>query len=259
MMLLTVITHIDSAKLKLVRAAEHIKEIEHRIATYAASEPHEIIVESERKAKMKIKFPSHDIAIPIGEALYQMRSALDHLAFGLVKLSNLEPSVVKWDKVAFPLKLSLPKTVEAPPIPFGHESLSKYLPGIPKRPFTFIEALQPYYPLGEANHWLGFLAKLSNIDKHRRLNLLRPRVRHTEIRRDSASLRSLDDGAEIESSFPLNHPNTSVDVERRFTAHIAFNEREALGDADSLNVEDILQSCLDTINVIVVPAFQKFI
>jgi hypothetical protein len=108
------ISHIDSAKIKLLRAAEHIKEIEHHVATYAASEPHEIIMESERKATMKITFPPHDVAIPIGEALYQMRSALDHLAFGLVTLSNLDPSVVDWDKVAFPLKLKLPKRVWAP-------------------------------------------------------------------------------------------------------------------------------------------------
>jgi hypothetical protein len=132
------------------------------------------------------------------------------------------------------------------------------LPGIAIGPFTFIESLQPYYPTGVANGWLGFLAQLSNIDKHRRLNFLRPRVRHTEVRRDSSSLRTLDDGAEVRSSFPLSHPDTSVDVQRRFTAHITFNERDALGDADGLPIEHILESCLYTINVIIVPAFEKF-
>jgi hypothetical protein len=251
------LSHIDSAKLKLLRAAEHIEEIKNRVATYAASEPHEIIMESDSKATMKIRFPPHDIAIPIGEALYQMRSALDYLAFGLVKMSNLNTDIA-WDKVAFPLKLNLPKSVWAAPVPFGHESFSQILPGIAIGPFTFIESLQPYYPFSEPSTWLGFLAQLSNIDKHRRLNLLRTRVRHTEIRRDSASLRTLDDGAKVESSFPLNHPNVTVDVDRRFTAFITFNEREALGEADGLNIEDILQSCLDTINLIVVPAFEKF-
>lgn len=251
---------IDSAKLKLLRAAEHIKEIENRVATYASSEPHEIIIESERKATMKITFPPHDIAIPIGEALYQMRSALDYLAFGLViKMSNLDPESVVWDKVLFPLKLKLPKSVTTPPVPFGHDSFSQCLPGIPIAPFTFIEALQPYYPLGIPNGWLGILAKLSNIDKHRRLNLLRARVRHTEIRRDSASLRTLDDGAEVRSSAPLDHPHVTVDMERRFTAFIAFSERDALGDADGLHIEDILQSCLETINIAVIPAFEKFL
>jgi hypothetical protein len=253
------ISYIDSAKLKLLRAAEHIEEIKNRVTTYAASEPHEIIMESDSKATMKIRFPPHDIAIPIGEALYQMRSALDHLAFGLVKLSNLTPASVSWDKVAFPLKLQLPKGVWAAPVPFGHESFSQFLPGIAIGPFTFIESLQPYYPFGEPNTWLGFLAQLSNIDKHRRLNFLRPRISHTEVRKDSSLLRTLDDGAEVHSSFPLDHPDSTVDVERRFTAHITFNEHDALGDADGLPIEHILESCLYTINVIIVPAFEKFV
>jgi len=58
------INPIDSAKQKLVRAGKHLKEIKRRIAKYPAGEPHEIIVESERKATMKITFPPHDIAIP---------------------------------------------------------------------------------------------------------------------------------------------------------------------------------------------------
>ncbi len=253
------IGHIDSAKLKLIRAAEHIKEIEDRVATYAASEPHEIIVESDSKATMKIRFPPHDIAIPLGEALYQMRSALDHLAFGLVKLSNLVPSSVRWDKVAFPLKLQLPEGVWAAPVPFGHKSFSQFLPGIAIGPFTFIESLQPYYPFGAPNTWLGFLAQLSNIDKHRRLNFLRPRIIHTEVRKDSSLLRTLDDGAEVQSSFPLDHPDSTVDVERRFSAQIAFNEHDALGDAGGLPIEYILRECLNTVETVIVPEFEKFI
>lgn len=249
---------IDAAKLKLLRAAEHIKEIEGRVATYASSEPHEILVESDSKATMRITFPPHDIAIPIGEALYQMRSALDYLAFGLVKTSNVS-TVIEWDKVAFPLKVKLPRTVPTPPVPFGHESFSRCLPGIPITAFTFIESLQPYYPVGAANGWLGFLAKLSNIDKHRRLNFLRPRVRHMEIRRDAAYHRTLDDGAEFRSSFPLSEPDRSVDVQRSFTALVTFNERDSLGDADGLPVEYILESCLETINATIIPAFEKFI
>jgi hypothetical protein len=254
----TLINHIDSAKLKLLRAAEHIEEIKGRVATYAACEPHEIIVESESKSTMKITFPPHDLAVPIGEALYQMRSALDHLAFGLVKMSNI--GAVDWDKVAFPLKLKLPKSVPAPPIPFGHDSFATCLPGIPIGPFTFIEALQPYYTFRDdaACTWLRFLAQLSNIDKHRRFNLLAPRIRYTERTRDSYNLRTFNDGAEVHRSIPVNK-DASMDVERRFTAIVVFNESGALGEAKGLPVEYILESCLETINVIIVPAFEKFI
>lgn len=252
------ISHIDSANLKLARAAEHIKEIKERVATYAASEPHKIIVESAHKGTMRVTFPPHDVAIPIGEALYQMRSALDHLAFGLVRTSNpLLPA--NWERnCEFPLKINLPETVSACPVPFGHDSFSKALPGIGIGPFTIIESLQPYYPSGAPNTWLRFLAKLSNIDKHRRLNMLRPRIVHTESRRNSGFLRTLDDGAEVRSGTGLNEIDLPADMERRFVATITFNERDALGDADGLPIEHILEECLNTIEGIVVPAFEGF-
>ncbi len=79
-----------------------------------------------------------------------------------------------------------------------------------------------------------------------------------EFRRDSSTLQTLDDGAEVHSSVRLNEFDTPVHVERRFISHITFNEREALGDADGLSIQDILQSCLDTINFVIVPAFEKF-
>jgi hypothetical protein len=249
------ISHIDSAKLKLARASEHIKEIKERAASYAASEPHEIIVEAEYKATMRITYPPHDVAIPIGEALYQMRSALDHLVFGLIRTTNPAPPI-DWDKTCeFPLKLNLPDGVPATPVPFGHKSFSRALPGVGLVPFTVIERLQPYYPHDAPNTWLRFLAKLSNIDKHRRLNLLRPRIRQTEIRPYSASLRTLDDRAEVHS---LDEANESVDVERRFEAVITFNEHDSLAEADGIPVDHILEECSNIIETVVVPMFEKF-
>lgn len=252
------ISHIDSARLKLARAAEHIKEIKNRVAVYAASEPHEIIVDSEYKATMRITYPPHDVALPIGEALYQMRSALDHLVFGLIRTTNPAPPI-DWDKnCEFPLRLNLPRDVLVAPVPFGHQSFSRALPGIGPGPFAVIERLQPYYPHSAPNTWLGFLAKLSNIDKHRRLNLLRPRIRQTEIRPYSASLRTLDDGAEVHSSIPFNEANESGDVEKRFEAIIVFNEHDALAEADGIPVDYILEECSNTIETVVVPMFEKF-
>lgn len=251
------ISHIDSAKLKLARAAEHIKEIKDRVATYAATEPHEIIVDSELRATMRIKFPPHDVAIPIGEALYQMRSALDHLACGLVRTSNPNPPIGWERRCEFPLFTDVPSDIPAPPVPFGHKSFSKVLPGITTGPFTFIESLQPYYPKGAPNAWLRFLAKLSNIDKHRRLNLLRPRIRHIESRPYSHSLRTLDDGAEVDGSAALSETELPPDLERRFDAIIVFNERAVLGEADAVPVDYILEECLNTIEVIV-PVFEQF-
>ena len=150
------ISHIDSAKLKLARAAEHIKEIKDRVATYAATEPHEIIVDSELRATMRIKFPPHDVAIPIGEALYQMRSALDHLACGLVRTSNPNPPIGWERRCEFLCLLTCPPIFQRLLCRSGinpSQGFARDTTG----PFTFIESLQPYYPKGAPNAWLRFL------------------------------------------------------------------------------------------------------
>jgi hypothetical protein len=56
-------------------------------------------------------------------------------------------------------------------------------------PVEFIESLQPYYSRGTINTALGFLANLSNIDKHRYLNRMRTRVRKREAVRFASGMR----------------------------------------------------------------------
>jgi ribosomal protein S12 len=58
------------------------------------------------------------------------------------------------------------------------------LPGITVQAFTIIESVQPYNR-GEVNAYLGRLAILSNIDKHRHLHLTKPQAH----RRDEATVR----------------------------------------------------------------------
>ena len=80
------ISGIKSAELKLIRAGKHLRAIKRCIAAYAATKPHKIVPKSKRNKKLNIpKSPPREICILVGEIVYQMRSALDHLAFELVK------------------------------------------------------------------------------------------------------------------------------------------------------------------------------
>ena len=124
------------------------------------------------------------------EVLYQIRSALDHLVFDLIKLNPGKVILPKhWERQCeFPLLIDVP-TKGNPPVPHDlplpRSLFERQLPGITPQVFTFIESLQPYNAaplviLGSLNTFRA-LAILSSIDKHRHLNLTVTRVRMDEL------------------------------------------------------------------------------
>ncbi|MGA3325742.1 MAG: hypothetical protein ABSF45_14820 [Terriglobia bacterium] len=255
---------MKSAKFKLLRAAKHLRAIKRCISAYGASEPHKIIAKSKGKKKLNIPAPPpKEVSLIAGEMVYQMRSALDHLAFEVIKLNPRIATISpKWDThCEFPLRVLLPKNCSSP---IAKSAFSRELPGISDKAFAFIESVQPYYSSGGINNCLRFLFHLSNIDKHRRMNLVRTRVRKNEIIRFSSGLTSrstqaLDHGTMIEPSSGWNESDKPVYVNRRFRPFVAFNERHYLGDATDLPVDYLLKLILDQINLVIVPAFERFI
>lgn len=174
---------LRSAKVKLIRAAKHLQAIKKCIATYARTKPHKIVKKTKGKKKLNVpKSPSLEISLLAGEMVYQMRSALDHLVFDLIKRNpNVATIDSDWEEnCQFPMRVRLPKN-STPPL--NKKAFERDLPGIADAPFAFIESVQPYYGVGATNNALRFLRYLSNIDKHRHLNLLRPRIRqHQSVR-----------------------------------------------------------------------------
>jgi hypothetical protein len=255
-----VVTGLESAKLKLIRAAEHIKTIDQSTWRYARRKPHKIITDAKGEETADIrKAPPDEIAILAGETVYQLRSALDHLAFDLVKLNRAgKPLPARWEEdCCFPLRHNLAKGT-APPLP--QTDFSKYLPNITAAAFAFIEGVQPYYGFGSAKI-LGWLARLSNIDKHRHLNVIEAKLRHhedlTTIHGRISSARSgLKHGAKIERIPPQPYP--TVNVKRRFTVYVTFDE-PLIGDAKRITVQDLLQVCLQEVETVIVPAFDKLL
>lgn len=263
---------VTSAKVKLIRATKHLYAIKKRIAAYARTKPHKIVKKAKGKKKLNVpKSPPLEISLLAGEMIYQMRSALDCLVFELIK-KNPNVAVIdpEWeDNCQFPIRVRLPKNSSAP---LNKSAFARDLPGIADAPFAFIERVQPYYGVGETNNSLRFLRYLSNIDKHRHLNLLRPRIRQRQSVRYPSGLSGrgfgmLDRGAEIypaPTMRPLRalysaEPEKPVYVKRHYRATIAFNERRYLGEAATLSVDYLLESILKQIKTVIVPAFEKFI
>jgi len=258
------VSGLKSAKLKLARAAKQLRAIKKCINSYSASKPHKIVTKAKGNKKLNVpKGPPQHISILAGEMVYQMRSALDHLAFALVKknpnIARIEPN---WsERCQFPLKTKLPKG-STPPL--SKKDFSNDVPGISDEAFVFIESIQPYYRKGAPNSFLGYLAHLSNIDKHRHLNLIRPRIRasqRVEFRsgRKTGSFQALDRGAIISPSYGKDESDRPVKVHRRYRTFAAFNEGKYLGHAATFPVDVLLEAILYNIDTYVVPAFEKFV
>jgi hypothetical protein len=251
----------EAAKLKLTRAAEHIKEIESHVERYASRVTHEVTPPQAQgnEAVLVSEVPPPEISVIAGEAIHQIRSALDYLAFDLVKLNPTSVTLPpEWEThCCFPLWLQAPKN---PPV---YNCFGRALPGISVPAFTFIESAQPYNR-GSIGNVLRHLAVLSNVDKHRHLNLTSPRIGHLK----SATLKSgfsiqtyhtMRSGEELRPEWSGEGLADIEDVTINFSTFVTFDESTLGYGPATLGVEDILKACLKTVQDAVVPEFDKLI
>ncbi|HEY3825363.1 MAG TPA: hypothetical protein VGL82_12445 [Bryobacteraceae bacterium] len=254
---------LGSAKLKLARARKHIKTIQRSSAKYIATRPYKITKSKGKETTQVIvtKEPPPEINILAGEVIYQIRSALDHLVFALIK-KNPPPLAIQpdWERrCEFPFIFDLKGKVS--PLKRNH---FPNLPGISEAALTFIERIQPYYRVGATNNALWILGVLSNLDKHRRLNVVIGRIRKAESIRMSSGMTAsgfsmLDSGTEFPTKFPDLGADRAVNVNRRYSVAIHFSERKEIGAAGTLAVDYLLKFILEQVEVIIIPAFEELL
>jgi hypothetical protein len=250
---------LDSASLKIVRATKHLDEINRIIADVTLTAgAHEIVTDANGKEIINFLIePPLDVAILAGEIIYQLRSAIDHLAFELVGLNPggivLPP---KWEERAlFPLWITPPKNT-------SYNCFNSQLPGISKTAFAFIESLQPYHTGPGHHNVMAIIAKLSNIDKHRHLNAILPRA---AVRKDFETARGLQStsvvgglkhGAEVPSfTNDRGESDPVIELKRSFLPYVTFEEIAIGAGPASLESQHVLEVCTETVNNIVIPAF----
>ncbi len=162
--------------LKIDRATEHLEEIKVLIAPYAVSRPYEVrhSIEGKNKDHIYSIFPIEEadpwIAIVLGDFLFDLRSALDHLRAALVprkrRYSGAFPIFTEniWDRDAHTGEHS-ERTADSRQ--FWESSVS----GMDERAVEYIDLLQPFRlpkdSIGERG--LALLNRWNNADKHRAL------------------------------------------------------------------------------------------
>jgi hypothetical protein len=256
----SMLSGLDSASLKIIRATEHLDAINRLIAELTSGAgAYEIIKDADGKeiVNFLVDPPAH-VAILAGEIVYQLRSAMDHLAFELVKL-NPDSIVLpaNWEeKCWFPLWLKIPERTPT------YNCFDRILPGISTDAFEFIERMQPYHS-GEGPHnVMRIIARLSNVDKHRHLN---PILRRAAVRQDFTSARGLKStsiigglkhGAEVQSvTMTKGEGDPIVDMKRSILPYVTFEELTIGAGPASLEAQNVLDVCVEQVKRVILPAF----
>lgn len=160
------------------RGDEHFDALQNSMHEFFGREPYEIIGDSEPESGqhvMRIKlreWPPHEWSPVIGDIVHNTRSALDHLAWQLVKRNRREPIV---GKTQFPIFSIDPFDRNAyPTTKKWKRALSlwdRQTEGMHPRDIAFLKDLQPYTREDDpAFHPLHRLREISNWDKHRELH-----------------------------------------------------------------------------------------
>ncbi len=153
---------LDGPRLKLERANKHLHELGEALTTFGELQADRVRIQrysKERRIEWFIEDPEEPpetLGPIVGDALYDMRSALDHLAYQLVLASGKKPS----RESMFPVCGTAHQ--------FACDSVTK-LRGASIAVIAAVEKAQPYHPF---NRFLGMLNRLANVDKHQHFHLL---------------------------------------------------------------------------------------
>jgi len=222
--------------MKLVRADEHLKALNDEVGAFLQIRPYEVVTQQDvpggniRAQVVYRHAPPDRLLMLIGDALYNLRSALDHLAWSLAG-TNADP------RTEFPIFADKSKfcAVNSHGIPQKGSGLLK-MHDMPASAQAVIKSLQPYNGSHElpdcAPLWL--LQALGIEDKHHTLNLVAAGLEgsiHISTGRHPAygltgttGHLTFEDGAEI---FHMPGPvdQSQVQDHSRYTFDIAFDPK----------------------------------
>src|SRR5215469_3590061 len=151
---------LDGLRIKSDRAYQHIKELEEAMRLFFNSDPYSVSLDyNAETGNMEWRLvEAKDIPLSIstiaGDAIQNLRSALDHLVWQLVILNGKTPTRI----TSFPIAESLQEYTSA--------KFRRKIEGVAQENISAIDALKPYQG-GNAALWP--LHSLNNIDKHRLL------------------------------------------------------------------------------------------
>jgi hypothetical protein len=236
---------LDGPKLKVNRAKEHLDRLSEAIRSFFDTRPMDFTTNFDEQNSRKIIRVSMSrdvparISIIAGDAMYNLRSALDQTAYQLAYLSGKEPN----SRCEFPISDKRPDGRK-------QKELMKKLEGIPADAIKMINIFQPYTRAYDVeSHPLWLLDTLCNHDKHRGLTASGTLAVVTLPNIDGITSKKID-GRTVELSFPVQQENFEPMISPgiQFLAH-------RLGNRVS---DGTLFEIYEFINQHVLPRFERF-
>ena len=167
-----VLLDLKGVNAKISRARECLQTLEADIVALCEHERHRRILEIKQSRPVIVSENIPEIpisySIRIGEIAYNLRSAMDHLAWQLVFYSGGTPS----DKSEFPISTRKETTKKQ-----YREWAKDKVNGMAQEHIEVIEALQPFNKDSVVGPHLKMLHSICNIDKHRYLNVVAEHTR----------------------------------------------------------------------------------
>ena len=164
-------TALAGVQAKLVRAHQHLLTLEQAVNAYVQLNPYRVEVEPAgvnlegkviryvARQNPSVPPPPADLSLLVGEALYQLRSSLDHLVHQLVIANGGQALLTDSRKHQFPVF----ETAQ------GYDARAgRMVAGVTQEAEARIRGTQPFkWPGQPQSHPLWLLQDLNNIDKHR--------------------------------------------------------------------------------------------
>lgn len=213
-------------RVKVDRAFELLLQLDEELHAYLDADP--IALERQLQpdgettviALKVIEPPPLRLSLLVGEVTHQLRSALDHAAYSLVRAVGNTPT----RRTAFPVVKQRP------------DRGLKVGGGVGQDALAVIDALQPYGSKPPEQHPLYVLTELWNIDKHRHLHLTALGSKDTQVFLASpdGSVRFggqfqtgvVRDGDAVAAfRFPNGYIDPSLEVVATGSNFIAFGDR----------------------------------
>lgn len=240
--------NLRGARMKLQRAEEHLGQLEAEHRRFIDRNPYRMLPELDPdpgydvlwRAKIVEHPPLEKWSSLAGECVHALRSALDHVAYALVQLNRPDTDYAEFpifrDKYVLDKKTGavLVDVKTGEPRLRWRESAPKKLPGVGREPLAQMKWLQPYRrrDLDERFHPLWLIHEMDVIDKHRRLNIVKPLVRylryHTtdcEIVANERFAGPFEDGTPI-ARYRARATGPNMHVQTEFGFDVLFGEGE---------------------------------
>lgn len=229
-----------SFELKLVRAEEHLDYLDSVLTEYSNERPYRVVEDVKNKTNRRHKTwyayvtepPSPWLSVIFGEVVYNIRSALDHLAVALVPRKRRR-------KASFPIRDSDIWTTDPATGRYlsddddGRNAFLTSVKGMPPEAIALIHELQPYktHPSDPKFSPLALLSAFQNADKHRELIPIAFGLTNIRFSVITDGVRSpvgtvdgvFEYGAKISCALPFAFMDAEMTMELDGTVAVAFD------------------------------------